>query len=81
MSDYVQKEGTGASFQNKKKSSEKSPSLLGTITIPSDMAGKQVNIASWMNEKNGSKYYSHKLSHIQQKEESNNSVELNEDPF
>jgi len=81
MSEYVQKEGTGASFKNKKKTSDKSPVLLGTITIPEEMAGKKVNIASWMNEKNGDKYYSHKLSLIQEKQAETTSVELNEDPF
>jgi len=64
MSTYVQKEGTGASFPNKKKTSESSPVLLGTLTIPADMAGKKVNIASWLNSNNDNKYYSHKLSEI-----------------
>jgi predicted glycosyltransferase len=80
MSEYIQKEGTGASFQNKKMTSESSPKLLGTLTIPQDMAGKKVNIASWLNEKGDMKYYSHKLSLIEEKPKSTN-VDISSDPF
>jgi hypothetical protein len=82
MSEYVQKEGTGASFPNKKKTSESSPQLLGTLTIPKDMAGKKVNIASWLNEKGSLKYYSHKLSEIKTEEKPKTEVDLSQDiPF
>tara|TARA_R100001509_G_scaffold132838_2_gene86376 strand:+ start:3545 stop:3805 length:261 start_codon:yes stop_codon:yes gene_type:complete len=86
MSKYEQKAGTGASFPNKKRSSESAPNLLGTLTIPPEMAGKKVNIASWLNtkEKQGEddlKYYAHKLSLIEPKEEKTN-VDLNDSiPF
>jgi hypothetical protein len=44
------------------------------------MAGKKVNIASWLNEKGDMKYYSHKLSLIEEKPKSTN-VDISSDPF
>ena len=65
MSDYEQKDNTGALFSNKeKKTTEKHPDYTGSVKVN----GKEMRIASWITEsKSGMKYMSLKFSENQPK--------------
>lgn len=65
MSDYEQKDNTGALFSNKeKKTTEKHPDYTGSVKVN----GKEMRIASWITEsKSGMKYMSLKFSDHQPK--------------
>lgn len=63
MSDFVQKDGTGALFVNDRKEKDTQPDYTGTITV----AGKQYRLAGW--KKSGKKggYLSLSVSDFQRK--------------
>jgi len=63
MSDYQQKDGTGALFQNDRKGNEKAPSMKGDITI----GGIKYKLAAWTKEtKAGAKFFSLKAEEPQE---------------
>ena len=70
MSDYEQKDNTGALFSNKeKKTTEKHPDYTGNVMVN----GKKMRIASWISEsKTGMKYMSLKFSDHQPKTNTGN---------
>jgi uncharacterized protein (DUF736 family) len=65
MSDYQQKDGTGALFQNDRKGNDKAPSMKGDITI----GGIKYKLAAWTKEtKAGAKFFSLKAEEPQAQE-------------
>lgn len=58
MSNYQQKEGQGILFKNNRKSSTAQPDMTGTCTIN----GKELRIAAWSKQSNGTKFLSLKIS-------------------
>lgn len=59
MSDYQNKENTGAIFKNEKKTSVKHPDYRGTVNVE----GKEFEIALWLKEsQKGTKYFSVSVS-------------------
>ena len=65
MSDYEQKDNTGALFSNKEnKTTDKHPDYTGSVVVN----GKEMRIASWLNKsKSGVSYMSLKFSEHQPK--------------
>ena len=65
MSDYEQKDNTGALFSNKEnKTTDKHPDYTGSVVVN----GKEMRIAAWINKsKSGVSYMSLKFSDHQPK--------------
>ena len=84
MSDYEQKDNTGALFSNKEnKTTDKHPDYTGSVVVN----GKEMRIAAWINKsKSGVSYMSLKFSEHQPKSDTDSaftttSTETAEIPF
>ena len=75
MSEFKLKENTGFIFKNEHKKADNHPDYKGNINVD----GKEKEIALWVKEKNGKKYFSASISNPYIKEHTKEPENLNKD--